>query len=418
VTGVSWYEAAAYAEYAGKSLPTVYHWINAAGTSDAGRIIPLSNFKGQELSPVGSHQGMSRFGTYDMAGNAKEWCWNAKGSKRFILGGAWNEPPYMFYEIDAQSPFDRAPTYGFRCLKYLAGTPVLKAAIDPVSWTSERDYRKEKPVSEGIFTAYKGAYAYDKASLSPVVESVDENEPRWRKEKITFNAAYGNERMIAYLFLPKHIAAPYQTVIYFPGSYMFVLRSDHNLDWEPDFNFILKSGRAVIYPIYKGTYERGDGLEKSDYPDATIFYRDHVIDWSKDLGRTIDYIETRQDLDHQRLAYYGVSWGAYLGNILPALEKRIKVLVLVAGGFILRNKLPEVDEINFAPRVAAPALMINGRYDSNFPLDSSQSPMFRFLGAPEKDKRHAVFESGHFPPHDQTVKETLDWLDRYLGPAK
>src|SRR5439155_15829144 len=50
VTGVSWYEAAAYAEYAGKSLPTVYHWINAAGTSDAGRIIPLRNFKGQELS--------------------------------------------------------------------------------------------------------------------------------------------------------------------------------------------------------------------------------------------------------------------------------------------------------------------------------------------------------------------------------
>jgi formylglycine-generating enzyme required for sulfatase activity len=31
VCGVSWYEAAAYAEYAGKSLPTRYHWARAAG---------------------------------------------------------------------------------------------------------------------------------------------------------------------------------------------------------------------------------------------------------------------------------------------------------------------------------------------------------------------------------------------------
>ncbi len=37
---------------------------------------------------------MSPYGTYDMAGNAKEWCWNATGNKRYILGGAWNEPSY------------------------------------------------------------------------------------------------------------------------------------------------------------------------------------------------------------------------------------------------------------------------------------------------------------------------------------
>jgi hypothetical protein len=61
--------------------------------------------------------------------------------------------------------------------------------------------------------------------------------------------------------------------------------------------------------------------------------------------------------------------------------------------------------------------MINGRYDSIFPFESAQDPMFRFLGPPEKYKRHAVFESGHVPPRDQMIKETLDWLDRYLGPV-
>ena len=65
-TGVSWYEAAAYAEYAGKSLPTVYHWHNAAGLWLASDIVPLSNFSGHSLSPGGSHQGMSPYGTYDM----------------------------------------------------------------------------------------------------------------------------------------------------------------------------------------------------------------------------------------------------------------------------------------------------------------------------------------------------------------
>src|SRR5439155_9316384 len=165
---------------------------------------------------------------------------------------------------------------------------------------------------------------------------------------------------------------------------------------------------------YKSHYERGDEL-KDDVPNSTALYRDHVIDWSKDLGRTIDYIETRKDLDHEKLAYYGVDTGAYLGNILPSLEKRIKVLVLAGGGFYLGKKLPEVDEINFAPRVTAPTLMINGRYDFFFTLESSQNPMFRTLGTPEKYKRNTVFAAGHMPTHDQIINEGLDWLDRYEG---
>jgi len=54
-------------------------------------------------------------------------------------------------------------------------------------------------------------------------------------------------------------------------------------------DFILKSGRAVVFPVYKSTFERGDGLQTA-YPNATISYRDHVIAWSKDLGRSIDYL--------------------------------------------------------------------------------------------------------------------------------
>ena len=54
-------------------------------------------------------------------------------------------------------------------------------------------------------------------------------------------------------------------------------------------------------------------------------------------------------------------------------------------------------------------------------LESSQKPMFRLLGAPEHDKRHVVFDSGHFMQPDQipeVVKEVLDWLDRYVGQVR
>ena len=419
VTGVSWYEAAAYAEFAKKSLPTVHQWQNAALRWLTSDIVTLSNFGGHGPSPVGTYPGMSPFGTYDMAGNAKEWCWNAAGTgaranKRFILGGAWNEPPYMFQDQDAQPPFGRASTYGFRTVKEIPGSSLPKAALESISFTI-RDYSKIKPAADKVFAIYKNLYRYDPAPLDALLDPVQESNEFWTKQKVTFNTAYG-ERMSAYLYLPKNATPPYQTVVFFPGSYAVYSRSSRDLNLF-GFDFIIKSGRALVYPIYKSHYERGDAM-KTDDPDSTVFYRDHVIDWSKDLGRTIDYLETRKDLNLEKLTYYGLSTGAYLGNILPVVEKRIKLLVLLGGGFDGNEKLPEVDEVNFAPHVTMPTLMVNGRYDQFFPLETSQNVMFKSLGVPEKDKRHAVFEAGHIPPHDQTIKETLDWLDRYQGPVK
>ena len=129
VGGVSWYEAAAYAVFVGKSLPTIYHWYRAADLGRFADILTVSNFNGKGPLPVGASGGLGPFGTFDMAGNVREWCWNAAASGRFILGGAWNEPQYMFADEDTKDPFDRGPTDGFRLAKYMG--PIAAAAIAP-----------------------------------------------------------------------------------------------------------------------------------------------------------------------------------------------------------------------------------------------------------------------------------------------
>jgi eukaryotic-like serine/threonine-protein kinase len=415
VRGVSWYEAAAYAEFAGKSLPTIYHWRVAASPWESASILPLSNFEGAGPAPGGTYHGESWSGAFDMAGNVKEWIWNEETSgHRYILGGAWNEPNYAFFDPDVRSPFARSENFGFRCAKYTLNGDQAKAA-DPIH-VQVRDFSKEKPVSEPVFQAFKRLYSYDKTPLHAVVESVEETDD-WTKEKITFDA-YGNERIIAYLFLPKKASPPLQAVVYFTGAGAFYERSSANLDpgYVEDFDFIVKSGRAVMFPVFKGMFERWDDFKR--FPKDTSIYRDHVIDWSKDLGRSIDYLETRSDIDHNKLAYAGDSFGAAMGLLLPAVETRLKALVLVSPGFSPYRQRPETDQFNFAPHVMTPVLMLNGRYDYIFPAVSSQEPMFRYLGTPAEHKRRVLYDTGHDIPRTEMIKESLNWLDHYLGQVK
>ena len=417
VTGISWYEAMAYAKFVGKTLPTVFHWSLIANTWSMWEIIPRSNFSGKGTVPVGSLNDMNFWGTYNVAGNVREWCFNETDKKgwRYILGGGWNDPTYAYNDAFSQSASDRSMSNGFRCMKQLPGDTTFDK-LSGILKLDFRDYKTEKPVDDKTFNIFLRQYHYDHSPLNATVTTIADSS-LCKIEKIDIDAAYNKERMTLYLFLPKNVSPPYQTIVIFPGSGVIDLRKFDFNNEMPWYDFSLKSGRALCYPVLKGTFERGDEL-RSDLPNESIFYKNHVINWVQDIGRSLDYFETRKDIAHNGFGYFGASWGSAEGPIVCAIEKRINAAVFNVGGLCMEKSLPEVDVFNFLPRVKIPVLMLNGKNDTFFPLETSQKPLFNSLGTEEKDKKMIVYEGGHLVPRSELIKETLFWFDKYLGPVK
>jgi dienelactone hydrolase len=407
VSGISWYEALAYAEFAGKSLPVMAQGYRAQPAALDQYALPLSNLS-TSLAARGQYRGLGVYGTYDMIGNAREWYRNGDGTGlRFTLGRA-----AASYGPEALPPFDRSPLNGVRCVRNSAPVPAEAAAPRPFL---HRDFAKAKPADDETFRIYRNMYAYDRSPLDAAVDPARESTEDWTREKITFAAAYGHERMAAYLFLPKHARPPFQTVIFFPSARVNFLPATAPPGDLSFMDYVVQSGRAVMYPVYRGLYERRAAAPT--IPGPTLM-REQMVAWSKDLARSIDYLATREDIDHARFGYLGVSQGSAYGVILAALEDRLSAVVLLDGGFFQQDRpIPGMDQADFAPRLLKPVLMINGRYDATFPFETAQLPLFRMLGTPAADKRQVIFDT----PHDvrlkraDLVKEVLAWYDRYLG---
>jgi eukaryotic-like serine/threonine-protein kinase len=427
VSGVSWYEAAAYAEFVGKSLPTTSHWGIARGNYTAmiqcvnylDLFAASSNFAGKGPAPVGSYSSVTPYGTYDMPGNVREWCSNEAPLGRIIRGGSWKDTGYLFVYWSQLPAFDRTSENGFRCALYPSPERIPQDVFSLSQLKGIHDLSKEKPVPDDVFRVYRDLFSYDKMALDPQVESRDENADDWIQEKVSFDAAYENERMIAYLFLPKTGTTPYQTMIHLSGASEYQRSGkdlDHSWDFEQCLSFILKSGRAVLIPACKGMLERGDDTTTRilDGDPSTRQFTDINIKIIKDLKRSIDYLETRPEIDRQKIAYGGFSMGGLLGPVLMATDDRVKVGVLQSGGFFPGMR-PELTLFNYLPRIKAPTLMLNGRYDLIFNYEKNTRLMFDLLGGPKDQK---VYDSSHIVPRNELVKETLAWLDKYLGPVK
>jgi len=413
VTGVSWYEAAAFAHWANAELPTLHHWFRAAAPDFFSEILQRARFGGDGTVPVGSSHAIGPLGAHDMAGNAFEWTASGdKDGRRYAAGGAWDEPRYTFLAPAALDPYDRGSNRGLRLARYDGAVP--EVARQPVT-RKRPDFASRAPVGDEMFAAFESFYAYDQRPLEATLESVDDASPHYRWERVGYNTAYGGERVVANLLLPKNASPPFQVVVFFPGSEAEDLDSSLMLDGLPFYEFIVRSGRALLYPVYKNTFER----RIPGWTSSPAARRDVLIQWRKDLGRSIDYVASRDDLDGERIAFYGHSMGAVYGTVLTALEPRFDAALMLGGGINASPLPPEADPVNFAPRVRVPTLMLTGRDDFIRPVETQQVPLFRLLGVPEEQKRLARFDGGHLPSDmNAVIREALAWLDRWLGPVE
>ncbi len=254
-------------------------------------------------------------------------------------------------------------------------------------------------------------FLYDKTDLNAKIDFTDQSAEDWTIQKITLDAAYDKDKLIAYLFLPKNASAPYQTLVFFPGSGAHIdqnLTNNQQTNWFLDF--MLKSGRAVMYPVYIGTFERNVDIQTN----PSEYLRKCILD----LSRSIDYLTTRSDIDTSKLGYYGHSWGGRLGGIIPAVEDRIKISILLLGGLSGNKARPLTDNFNYVTRIKIPVLMLNGKFDFSFDFQKSVLPFYKHLGTSDQHKRLVVYDTDHYIPKEEMIKESLDWLDKYFGQVK
>ena len=148
--------------------------------------------------------------------------------------------------------------------------------------------------------------------------------------------------------------------------------------------------------------------------------REQVIQQVKDLRRTLDYLSSRDDIDMDRLALHGVSYGASRSMFTLAVEPRIRTAMLVSTGLSPTAHLPaEIQQVDYLARVRIPVLLVTGRNDFTFPYETTQKPFFKSLGTPESDKRHMALDWGHLPPgYTELSRQLIDWSDQWLGPVE
>jgi formylglycine-generating enzyme required for sulfatase activity len=426
VSGVSWWEAQAFCRWSGGRLPTVFEWEKTARDGELsyyGVLMPWgvqttasrgerrANFNTDGPTAVDAFPfGIGPYGTYGMAGNVREWTLNSYGAGRAVTGGSWQGPSYLYTEYASESPDFRSPGLGFRCV-------VAPGSGDQGGGRIDLDVvpPEYRPVDRGTFEELLRFYRYDPLPANPRVTDVQETAA-WTRERIWIDGASGDS-VLLYFYAPRSVDPPYQTLVFVPGSSVFSVESLPD-DAEWTMGPAIQAGRAVLTVVMQGMIERSfpPGTVPPDPP--SVGFRDLMVRHATELRLAMDYAEARDDVDPDRFAYVATSWGAGSRLAFAAVDDRYRAVVLIGAGIDERVKptLPEADNVNFAPYIDAPTLVINGTNDEEHPWLSRAEPLWRLLSDP---KELALMDGGgHIPPAEFRIPVMNAFLDEHLGPVR
>ena len=436
VVGVSWYEAMAYSLWSQKQLPTLYHWLCSADFD--GRFAKFDkdnryNIGDRLLTHRSVYDGTRSAnynGAMDMHGNVKEWCLNEEHDRKYYaMGGSWRDEDGSGFTPVALNASDRRDDVGFRCAVYEA-QPEWTAAM-PIQL---RELPTEpKPIPDEYVEQFR--FDREKAwnSIGPepaIFHGVD-------VQRVSFDAAYGDDRITCWILLPdRKFAPPYQVML---GTSPILL----NEDGEPythhqrflNYSPMLAGGRALVLPTLWGrTHNRPDlsslGRSKKIAADK---YSHGVAKAVKDIIRTVDFLETEypkltqpeQQFDMSKLIF--ISCGCRLSECMIVADKlvtgrnRFSGAFLCGGGIHNREQPPEVDQLTYLPHVDTPTVVLHMKSSLSSPYQYAQVGLWNLLPLPPKYKKLYSVPKGTFATSvkhiDRQVNSWFDQLDT-LGKPK
>lgn len=193
---------------------------------------------------------------------------------------------------------------------------------------------------------------------------------------------------------------------------------------------LLAEHGAVVIAIDAPFARRGGSPVRFSAED-----RAEQIQLIKDLQRAVDVLRARANVDDERIAYLGYSYGGAMGALFVGIERRIKAAVLVVGdgGLVSHYTGPEdssfmaslscatradwframtpIEPIRFIAHASpTPLLLQSGRLDNLVPAADAQA---LHTAAPQP-KATLWYDAGH-GLNQQAMFDRMDWLHEKIG---
>ena len=273
----------------------------------------------------------------------------------------------------------------------------------------------EKPVDDAEYQRILEYYNYD-----PGMPSDPEfyGEWPWRGPHVLYKLSYSSvrdQRVPAYLAIPKKTANEKNPVV--------VLMHGWNLFWGKNEDWVLEwiplltaQGYAVLAPDHfmYGERKKEGGFDNGS-DRGPYYYRDWMCQSIVDLRRGIDYLETRPDIDPDRIAVFGGSLGGWIGSILAAVEPRIKTAILsVPATEDVTAQTPPgriINSSNFFPHYKGLSLlMVLAKND----VPARNARAREFFDLVQVKKEMVEYDESHFLDPQKYNKEILEWLKENL----
>ena len=224
------------------------------------------------------------------------------------------------------------------------------------------------------------------------------------------------------LTIPGNVTKPLPVIILLHGA-----GDEKTVDYIEFGNDFLRDGNYAVLRI--DISKHGDRVEEKydlDFTGETKYWSREIITQTVfDLRRAVDFIETRDELNPEKIGFFGISLGGITGTIFCGVEKRVKVPVIVLAGSQLkimfgtkafsadtRDYLSIIEPNNFVKQISPrPLLMINAE-DDEIVLPIMSKSLYRNAKKPKKiiwfpAKHHTI-------PLDKTYQEGLNWFNEYL----